>query len=529
MRSVFCYLFVSLLYLTPAWASTSDETPDYKQLVSVYLHNDQLIDDELPLWRSAVNTGYRRLVHWLNLPNPSSTLVPQHQDEPTNWLPPELYQYIASMDPSGRTAAALSRLHSKIFFAVLTLLQELHWQHEVNLVAKIYIHPDYRRPVSTTSVQGTSTYSPTIWTTDSYCIPVALFYFLSQQSGQACYYAQLPSLNVRNMLHRIMFGEGFQAVIGPLGETSICEAMVTLDSRQKGRPEAGLASPGWGLLGGRIALSVHVPTSSFAELKPATLELVEVLSANPTTFRLLTPYLPESPTKLLSLHLKDLKNIDSLALMPAGIGRCTNLQRLFLQIPGVPLGPQIADLTHLKILHGEQIAAENLDTVLEKLPQLEELLLQDLVPQLTCPPTSLRKLSNLEVLDLTHNKIQTLPLDFFQLTKLKKLCLESNHLQVIPEQIRQLQLLEEFNITDNKLTTLPPALFEIVTLGSITATLNPISSLPVMAMHTHTCQRSAVGFPICQLVITHTEIGFLKVYFYRFFWGFSELLSRVTF
>lgn len=65
-------------------------------------------------------------------------------------------------------------------------------------------------------------------------------------------------------------------------------------------------------------------------------------------------------------------------------------------------------------------------------------------------------MANLEVLNLSNNKIVELPTSLNQLTKLKKLLLQENHIAVVPSAIGELGLLTELSLSKNRITEIEP-------------------------------------------------------------------------
>jgi len=86
-------------------------------------------------------------------------------------------------------------------------------------------------------------------------------------------------------------------------------------------------------------------------------------------------------------------------------------------------------------------------------------------------------LHDLEVLDLSGNKLQGIPPEISQLVNLKKLDVSSNHLQNIPPEINRLTSLREFNLHGNSITNLP-SLKGLKQLSELNLVSNKLKTFP---------------------------------------------------
>lgn len=77
------------------------------------------------------------------------------------------------------------------------------------------------------------------------------------------------------------------------------------------------------------------------------------------------------------------------------------------------------------------------------------------------------ELKNLEILDLSGNRIKKLPDSIGDLTNLKVLHLQGNDLTVFPNNITKLTNLETLNLNDNKLYSLPIEMSDLGNLKSL--------------------------------------------------------------
>jgi CCR4-NOT transcription complex subunit 6 len=71
--------------------------------------------------------------------------------------------------------------------------------------------------------------------------------------------------------------------------------------------------------------------------------------------------------------------------------------------------------------------------------------------KLTTLPTDIKKLVNLEILDLANNKLKTLPSTIWELPKLKRLYAENNELEDVPLEFGRMYNIEVFDLTGNPL------------------------------------------------------------------------------
>lgn len=86
-------------------------------------------------------------------------------------------------------------------------------------------------------------------------------------------------------------------------------------------------------------------------------------------------------------------------------------------------------------------------------------------------PRSINKLDRLMSLDLSHNKLETLPAEIGQLSALRSLNLRDNYLRSLPEEIGSLKNLEELDISATKIELLPKSIVNLKNLKEITLNL----------------------------------------------------------
>lgn len=85
---------------------------------------------------------------------------------------------------------------------------------------------------------------------------------------------------------------------------------------------------------------------------------------------------------------------------------------------------------------------------------------------------------NLQLLDLSRNRLRTLPHQLGLLKNLKKLILNKNKLEELPAEIGQLEDLRELVISQNELVTLPREIGDLKKLRYIDMWSNNITGLP---------------------------------------------------
>ena len=100
--------------------------------------------------------------------------------------------------------------------------------------------------------------------------------------------------------------------------------------------------------------------------------------------------------------------------------------------------------------------------------------------RLTSLPSEIGELTELQELDLGSNELATLPSEIGQLVNLKKLSLFKNELLSLPDRIGNLSQLQNLNLSYNKLDALPVQLGELRKLESLNLECNVLlSELPI--------------------------------------------------
>lgn len=70
-------------------------------------------------------------------------------------------------------------------------------------------------------------------------------------------------------------------------------------------------------------------------------------------------------------------------------------------------------------------------------------------------PSAICKLTRLEKIDLSYNRIRQLPNEFNQLRNLKILLLTNNHMTTFPVAVAELRQLDMIDLSHNKIKELP--------------------------------------------------------------------------
>lgn len=151
----------------------------------------------------------------------------------------------------------------------------------------------------------------------------------------------------------------------------------------------------------------------------------------------------------------------------------------------------------------------NLDLIVEALPWLREINFQYM--KLEEIPAALQHLHELEILDVKHNYLKTLP-DFFRnYTKLRELCLSHNEFEDLPAGLEHLQSLRVLQIAHNHIRHLNPMIAKLTQLRTLSLSGNFLRTLPdalftlknlVVLSLTHT--------PLCELPPAIGEMASLK-------------------
>lgn len=163
------------------------------------------------------------------------------------------------------------------------------------------------------------------------------------------------------------------------------------------------------------------------------------------------------PTNInyLEMVFGTINNIDSIESL-------VNLIGLYLQVDSFNEFPNLNGLINLEtlVINGSDIQTLEIDFT--NLTNLTHLLLG--WNRLTSIPNSIGDLSNLEYLILGGNKLTTLPDAIGGLSRLRYLDLSVNNLNLLTDTIGNLVNLEQLILTDNGLTTLPDSISNLTNL-----------------------------------------------------------------
>jgi len=119
---------------------------------------------------------------------------------------------------------------------------------------------------------------------------------------------------------------------------------------------------------------------------------------------------------------------------------------------------------------------ENVDfTSFPYLSKLEKLYLRN--RKLKNIPGELFKLSNLEILYIDQNEIETIPPSISNLTKLRELYLFNNKIKILPDEMFKLPNLEIIDLSSNEIEAIPPSISSSTKLKELYIGNNKIKSI----------------------------------------------------
>ena len=217
--------------------------------------------------------------------------------------------------------------------------------------------------------------------------------------------------------------------------------------------------------------------------------------------------LPLVITKLYSLKTLSIRGNQYLKTLPDELANLTELEMLDISDTGFEVIPNVlSSLEKLKILKLSYTYAKNY-SILKKIETLEELYLfnnvnPELISQisvlknlkilsLACNseypdpdyylenfPDKLFDLINLEKLDLSNNRISSLPSEVKKLNKLKEIDFQGNNFNLFPVQLLELINLEKIDFSNNNLSDLPSGINKLKSLFSINLAGNGFTQFP---------------------------------------------------
>ncbi|CAJ0928706.1 unnamed protein product [Ranitomeya imitator] len=209
----------------------------------------------------------------------------------------------------------------------------------------------------------------------------------------------------------------------------------------------------------------------------------------------------ESFRELKSLKILYIKS--NLSKIPQGaVDVSGHLQKLSILNDGTKLVmlnnlKKMVNLTELELIHCDLeriphaifslLALRELDLKENNLKSIEEILsfqhlrkltiLKLWYNSITYIPEHIKKLSSLERLYFSHNKIEVLPSHLFLCNKLRYLDLSYNDIRFIPPEIGVLQSLQYFSISCNKVESVPDELYFCKKLKTLKIGKNNLSTL----------------------------------------------------
>jgi Leucine-rich repeat (LRR) protein len=164
-------------------------------------------------------------------------------------------------------------------------------------------------------------------------------------------------------------------------------------------------------------------------------------------------HLPSQLGTLINLVELDISCLENLEDLPSDIGNLKKLEKLIIDNGNgcqmnVSLPESIGNLSNLKVLRlfGALDPSES-DTNKPTLPSKVKSL-----------PDTIRKLQNLEELDLGRNAIKGIPPQIASLQKLKRLALDYNEIHELPPFVGNLKNLQELSVCSNGGIKLPESL-----------------------------------------------------------------------
>lgn len=182
--------------------------------------------------------------------------------------------------------------------------------------------------------------------------------------------------------------------------------------------------------------------------------------------------------------IKDLSDLKELNLSFSGINIIPNeifaLKNLrALEWTGNNLERIPSKITELENLEKLAIGFnENLEsstTMLTGLPKLRELYISGIKGGIEKPMISnVGILKTLQILWLSYNELQDLPMSLFDLKQIRKLNLANNKLETLSERLGELSNLEYLYLEKNQLTTLPSSIKTLKKLRYLNLANNPI-------------------------------------------------------
>jgi Leucine-rich repeat (LRR) protein len=164
----------------------------------------------------------------------------------------------------------------------------------------------------------------------------------------------------------------------------------------------------------------------------------------------------------------------------------------------------LKSLTWLSLNDNQLSASE----VIWQLPQLTHLFVTK--NKLTQLPSEIH-CTQLQVLDLSENLLETFPTAILQLSTLRELRISNNQLTQLPDEIEQLQALQELNLASNLLKDVPSSLQRVNTLRSLSLSDNQLDHVSSsIYLCTNLTMLNLVGNQLTELPLEFTQLVHLQ-------------------
>jgi len=155
----------------------------------------------------------------------------------------------------------------------------------------------------------------------------------------------------------------------------------------------------------------------------------------------------------------------------------TTVKRLKLRY-FIPITPEIKNLSNLEEMYLYELEFDKFMSFPEPICQLKNLRILHIFGLLSSLPDSIGNLTNLEKLNVEHNKLTSLPDSIGNLINLKKLLLSNNTLTGLPDSICDLKNLIVLGLEMNWLASLPNNFGNLTNLTELYLGSNELASLP---------------------------------------------------
>ncbi|XP_041050410.1 volume-regulated anion channel subunit LRRC8D-like [Carcharodon carcharias] len=191
---------------------------------------------------------------------------------------------------------------------------------------------------------------------------------------------------------------------------------------------------------------------------------------------------------MLNLARLDLQNCD-LETIPPGIFGLSSLQELNLQGNELTTIEEIENLQRLRKLFSLNLSSNKIRSI----------------------PDTFSLISNLERFNISNNLIETLPNSMFTMQKLQHLDMSNNHLVVILPSIKYLKNLRYLDLSSNRLESLPDELFQCKKIKTLKLNENLLTSLSGKIQQCSQLSRLELkGNPLDELPVEITQCSKLK-------------------